>query len=461
MAVSKEWLNSTWSRALESIRKNFVGNEAFYDQFFDPTKLVSIEGEVAVICTNSRTVSKVLSSNANFVNMVVAALKEVTQTEYSVKFVDENSYKSLTAPALTEQGSQAFFASSKLNSAFTFANFVVGPSNLDAVQAATLAATNPGTMNPIFIYSATGYGKTHLLNAIGNAYRERFGTKKVLYTNTDAFIDEFVRFARGRSDGKDFKQFFETVDMLLIDDVQFLKDKVETSAFFFNIFNSFVNTGRQIVLTSDRSPAELEGLEDRLVSRFSSGLTVMIKKPQPETMLDILKIKIRGLGLDLSLFDSKVMDYLVIHNPGNIRSMEGDLNKLIFTSNLMKNTGKITLDTCKLAFGDRQGRGSGETDPLTTNKIIVSVADYYSVTESQVRSKVRTLQIALARQISMYLCRKLLDLPYMEIGKEFQRDHSTVMSAIRKIENSIKTDPALSRNIDELSKKLATKAVEK
>lgn len=461
MAVSKEWLNRTWSLALDKIHKNFIGNEAFYDQFFDPTKLVSVEDALAIISTNSVIVSKVLSNNANYSNLVVAALKEVTQTEYSVKFIDERSYKSMTAPALTEQETPLFFASSRINPSFTFANFVVGPSNLDAVQAAVLASSNPGAMNPIFIYSSTGYGKTHLLNAIGNAFRERFGSKKVLYTNTDSFIDEFVKFTRGRSDGKDFKQFFDTVDILLIDDIQFLRDKVETSAFFFNIFNTFVNTGRQIVMTSDRSPAELQGLEDRLVSRFSSGLTVMIGKPQPETMLDILKVKIKGLGLDLALFEPEVLDYLVSHNPGNIRSMEGDLNKLIFTSNLTKNTGPITLDTCKLAFGDRQGRGGGEADPLTAKKIVASVCGYYSVTESQVRSKVRTLQIALARQISMYLCRRLLDMPFMEIGKEFQRDHSTVMSAVRKIAESVKTDPALSRNVAELSKKLSAKTVGK
>ena len=199
-------------------------------------------------------------------------------------------------------------------------------------------------MNPIFIYSATGYGKTHLLNAIGNAYQERYPGRKVLYTNTDQFIDEFVKYATGNSDADSFKQYFKSIDILLIDDIQFLKGKNATSAFFFNIFNSMISEKKQIVITSDSSPAELDCLEDRLVSRFSGGLSIMIKKPQPDTMMDILKLKIVSLGLKLEMFDDSSLQYLVDHNPANIRSMEGDLKKILFLSTTHQNTGKIDLN---------------------------------------------------------------------------------------------------------------------
>lgn len=193
-----------------------------------------------------------------------------------------------------------------------------------------------------------------------------------------------------------------------------------------------ISEKKQIVITSDRSPAELDGLEDRLVSRFSGGLSIMIKKPQPDTMMDILKLKIVSLGLDLKMFDDSSLQYLVDHNPANIRSMEGDLKKILFLSTTHQNTGKIDLNFCREAFGDRKGRGGGEKDPVSPGKIINAVCNYYNVTENQVKSKVRTLQIAMARQISMYLCRSLLDMSFKDIGKEFGRDHSTVMTAVKK-----------------------------
>lgn len=460
MAVSQEWLKTTWTHCLNIIRKNFVGEEVVFDEFFDPTKLMSIDDTTATITTSSKTASKLLSSNSNYSDMIISALKEVTQTSYAVKFIDEKSYKDFASPATSSSSNRMFFANSFLSKDYTFSNFIVGDSNQEAKQAAVLAVASPGTMNPIFIYSSTGCGKTHLLNAIGNAFKEKFGTKRVLYTNTEAFVSEFVKVARGNSELSDFKQYFDTIDLLLLDDIQFLKGKNETSAFFFNIFNNFVNSGKQIVITSDRSPQDLEGLTDRLVSRFSSGLTIYIKKPAPDTMLDILKVKIKGLGLKVDMFDSQVLDYLVNHNVGSVRSMEGDLNKLLFISSVKKNSGNITLDMCKEAFADRDS-STQVGKQVTTDRIIGKVCEFYSVTESQIKSKVRILQVALARQIAMYLCRTLLDMPYIEIGKVFGRDHSTVMSAIHKIEVSQKTDPTLKRNIDSMSKELSSKTVHK
>lgn len=456
----KEELIKIWHEALLYIEKA-LNDPQVYEAYFDETKLIALTETVATITASGKVAARVLSTSSNFTSITIDALKKVTQTEYSLRFIDENSYnkKAKFDSQIVSNQTSPFFVGTKISKEYNFDNYVKGKSNLDAFRAALLAVSSPSAMNPIFIYSATGYGKTHLLNAIGNAYQERYPGRKVLYTNTDQFIDEFVKYATGNSDADSFKQYFKSIDILLIDDIQFLKGKNATSAFFFNIFNSMISEKKQIVITSDRSPAELDGLEDRLVSRFSGGLSIMIKKPQPDTMMDILKLKIVSLGLDLKMFDDSSLQYLVDHNPANIRSMEGDLKKILFLSTTHQNTGKIDLNFCREAFGDRKGRGGGEKDPVSPGKIINAVCNYYNVTENQVKSKVRTLQITMARQISMYLCRSLLDMSFKDIGKEFGRDHSTVMTAVKKISGQTKTDRSLQASLSEISKRVTTKNV--
>lgn len=460
---SKEELTRIWKKSLDFIEAE-LNNQKTFDTYFDQTKLMSLSETTATISTDSKVSARILATQ-KFTDLTIRALKSVTQTEYTPRFIDETSYSKKAKAEISyshiSSSDSPFFSTSVTNKEYNFDNFVTGPSNLDAYRAAALAVSNPNAMNPIFIYSTTGFGKTHLLNAIANAYPSQHPGAKVLYTNTDQFIDEFVKYATGNSDADAFKQYFKSLDILLLDDIQFLKGKTATSAFFFNIFNSMINAGKQIVVTSDRRPAELDGLEDRLVSRFACGLSVSISKPQPNTMLDILKIKITSLGLDINLFDEDSLQYLVNHNPGNIRSMEGDLKKLLFLSASNQNTGKIDLDYCRQAFADRKGKGSGERDPLNAGKIINAVCVYYNVTETQVKSKIRTLQIVMARQISMYLCRTMLDMSFKDIGKEFGRDHSTVMSAVTKIGDQAKSDRSMQASLTEIQRRISAKSVAK
>lgn len=458
----KEELIKIWTKALEYIEKK-ISDPKTFDALFDQTKLMALSSTTATITTPGAFPARILRGSPSFVSITTEALKSVTSTDYELNFVDEKSFnkKNKKEGGDGSSSSWQFFATAHLDKELNFDNFVQGDSNLDAYHAAVMSVSSPGNFNPIFIYSTTGYGKTHLLNAIGNAYAQKYPEKKVLYTNTDQFIDEFVKFATGNSDSQSFKDFFKSIDILLMDDIQFLKDKTQTSAFFFNVFNNMVTNHKQIVVTSDRSPSELDGLQDRLISRFSSGLTIQIKKPQPNTMLDILKMKIVSLHLDVNLFEPDSLDYLVNHNPGNIRAMEGELNKILFISTSRQNTGKITADFCKQAFGDRKGRGTGDKDPVSPSKIIAAVCGYYNVTETQIRSKVKTLQIAMARQISMYLCRSLLDMSFKDIGKEFGRDHSTVMTAVKKVSDQTKLDKALQSSISEISRRIGDKNVGK
>ncbi len=449
-----------WSEVQASIRPRF--QPYVYDNFIDNTELVSLDGSTATIVAPSPTNVMILNTPA-YHELLKNALAEVSQTSYALKIVDKNSYRIVTAPVITTSPtitSNKFFHDSKIDTKLTFSNFVRGDSNADALRAAIFAAENPGTSNPIFLYSATGCGKTHLLQAIANAYLEKRPNAHILYTDTEQFTSEFINVSRGIYDSNEFRAFFDSIDMLLIDDIQFLAGREKTSEYFFSIFNRFVSEGKQIVITSDRHPSELADIPDRLVSRFSASLALSISKPDSHTMRSILDMKLKELGLtDLLSEESKT--YLVTHNPGNIRAMYGDLNRLTFTSiNSSHDSHPLSLTEVEDAFGDRKGRGAAEKDPLSAQKIIKEVAEHYRISEAQILSKVRTAKIATPRKIAMYLCKDMLSMPYVQIGKTFSRDHSTVMKNCSTIKSQLKSDSLLASNVSDLKKKLMKKTVE-
>ena len=277
---------------------------------------------------------------------------------------------------------------------------------------------------------------------------------KVLYITTDAFIDEFVRYVRGNQQDESLKDFLKTVDVLLVDDIQFLSEKNKTAEMFFNVFNYLISNGKQVILTSDKSPNELKGLDDRLVSRFNMGLSVNIKNPDVETCIEILKRKIEANDLNINNFDYEGIVYLAENFSKNVRELEGALNRLLFYKINSKNTSKIDVEIIKESVSGIKS-SKDKQQSLTEERIIEAVGDYYRLTEEQIKSKVRTSQIALARQICMYLCRNMLNTPFVRIGKIFGgRDHSTVMTAVEKVENMLKTDAQLSTAISQIKKSL-------
>jgi chromosomal replication initiator protein len=242
--------------------------------------------------------------------MVEDIVKETTQTNFKVLFVHEEELNTNTETAVLPEKKAKFFTNSFINPKCTFDNFVVGQCNREASQASLMIASNPGKLfNPLFIYSQSGLGKTHLLHAIGNYIKENSPRSKVLYISTDDFVDEFVRSARGEHEIEQFRDFFKTVDVLLIDDIQFLADKTKTAEMFFNLFNTMINAGKQVVLTSDRHPNDLKGLEARLVTRFNAGLSINIQNPDKETLISILKRKIVANNLNLDNFDDDVLQF--------------------------------------------------------------------------------------------------------------------------------------------------------
>ena len=439
-------VQNIYSQLLEELRIQI--KPKLFDNFFsaDSFDLKSLDGGKAVFVADSESNATMIK--AAFLPLISESLSKITETKYLVEITDRISY--LKRKNAVEQADTKFFQNCHISSLYTFDNFVIGPSNKNAYLAALYAIENPGKSNPIFLYSNSGMGKTHLLQAIGNAYKLKKPESKVLYITTDDFVSEFVRFIKGNKGSENLKDFFSTVDFLLVDDIQFLAGKEDTQVMFFNVFNLMVSQGKQIVLTSDRSPSELKGLQDRLVSRFSGGLSIGISNPEKETLIEILKMKIKANGLSVDLFDTDVLTYLAYNYSKNVRELEGAFTKLLFALTIHKDIKQVTLDFTKTIFEDDEVRRA-KTGKVDISSIIQATAEYYSLTETQLKSKVRTSQIALARQIAMYLSRNLLDLPYQEIGRQFGKDHSTVLANVSKIQKTLDNDPSLRKAINDLS----------
>ncbi len=444
-----------WKQILSRIKTKIGNSDPYlFQSFYEGTSIYSIENEVINILVSS-LLSKSYFSKDGY-KLLLDVVQETLESNYKLNFITKDEIKNLNVTKeKKEEKKSAFFTHCKLNENLTFDNFVLGECNQEAIQAALLITANPSvSYNPLFIYSKPGLGKTHLLHALGNRFLEKFPEKKVQYISAQDFIDEFVDFVKGKQNSDEsLKDYFKKIDLLLVDDIQGLKDKKGTSEMFFTVFNQLVNNGKQIVLTADKQPSELQGLEERLVSRFNMGLSVTIHTPDTDTLLRILEKKIEGNQLNINNFDSEGLMFLATHFSKNVRELEGALNKVIFHNIVMKHLDRIELSTVKEAVASMIN--SSKNSVLTGEIIIEEVANYYNLTDSQIKSKIRTAQIALARRIAMYLCRELLNISYVKIGNLFGgKDHSTVISACTKVETELKTDVQLINAINDIKKRL-------
>ena len=440
-----------WERVLDRVGQK-INDRHIFDSFFADSYIHTVQNDEIVVVANSGLATNLLSTR--YADMISQAVLDVTQTNFKLKFLQKDQLEKIPTQK-TQRAS--FFANSFVNRKFTFDNFVVGTSNREAYQAAILIASNPGKLfnyNPLFIYSQSGLGKTHLLHAIGNYIKENASALNVLYITTDDFVDEFIKYVSGEKDKENMKDFFKNVDVLMVDDIQFLAEKTKTEEMFFYIFNNLVNAGKQIILTSDRHPSEIRGIESRLVSRFNSGLTMNILVPDLTTRVAILKQKIQANGLDITYFDEDVLDFFAERFSNNVRELEGALNRLLFYVINIKQTNHITMELAMESVQPLMG-SSTPTSSLTETRIINTVADYYNLTSNQITGRIRTNQIAMARHIAMYLIRSLLDMPFLKIGSLFGgKDHSTVMNAVSKVEKSLKVDNAIATAVQQLKQRL-------
>ena len=337
---------------------------------------------------------------------------------------------------------------SNVNVKHTFDNFVEGKSNQLARAAARQVADNPGgAYNPLFLYGGTGLGKTHLLHAVGNGIVARKPNAKVVYMHSERFVQDMVKALQNNAI-EEFKRYYRSVDALLIDDIQFFANKERSQEEFFHTFNTLHGANKQIILSSDRPPKDMDILEDRIRSRFEWGLLADIQSPDYETRIAILRKKQELDGYSVS---DDVIEYIASNIKSNIRELEGALNKIIAYANLEKR--EINIDLAEQVLRDIIS--PNEKKVITPDFIIDTVADHFDITPSDIVGSKRSSKIVFPRQIAMYLCREMLDAPLTGIGKMMgDRDHTTVMHGIEKIEKEMSAKDSVRNTVDILKKKI-------
>ena len=446
------YLHDKWSQTCKFIADSGQIAESVLP-YFD-SKLVSLNDSEAVVTVPAFINYAIMSEH---VDLIENCLEESLGKRLSVRIVQQEDFEKKSS--VPKNNFKSDFLSRKIDPNQTFADFVVGRSNAQAQVAAMTCASNLGVIfNPLFIYGNPGLGKTHLLNAIGNQVKSLYPEKKIGFVSGLEFVDN-VKKASQENRFDELKEVFQDLDLLLIDDIQNIAGKDKTNELFFTIYNELINNKKQICVTSDRTPSEIRGLSDRIISRFNQGLNVNIEAPEYETSINILKMKIANYpGYNKSSIDDiddDVFSYLATNFSQDVRSLEGAVNRLLFYSAMFPNLeegNRITLKLAVEAFKDQIKDGKNELAISTVRK---AVCDYYNLTKQQITSANRTKSISNARQIAMYLCRKLLDATYDDIGQEFGgRDHSTVMSSISSVEKKIKTDPLYLKAINEIESRI-------
>ena len=462
MVATVSEITKLWEKTLKRLKDKVDAHS--YDYFISPCYIHEIKNGVVVLIVPNNVAKTVVPNQ--YADLIIETLQEFVDESFSLEVLTANELAkkskdsvsaSISTKVVKEEEKSSFFENAVVKPELTFEKFVVGEFNKEAYKAATYVADNGGTLfNPLFIYSRSGLGKTHLLHAIGNRIREkRMPNAKILYITANDFVEEYIKYVKAEKDSQSIKDFFKGVDVLLLDDVQFLAGKVKTEEMFFYVYQDLVNKGKRIIITSDREPNELKGLEDRLITRFTQGLTVKIKEPDLDTCVEILKQKLVQAGIDLNKFDDNVLIFLAEKFSRDVREIEGVVNSLTFSCLNLMDEERFTMDVAIKAVSSIKG-GKNIATQLNEQKIINVVADYYNLTPSQITGKERTNQIALARHISMYLIKKHLDLPFKKIGQMFGgKDHTTVMSGINKVEKELKINEQLATAISELEARLS------
>ena len=452
--------NAIWNNFLKEI-KDELSSLAF-ETWFNDTKLYKIENSKAFIIVPMPIHKKHLSDN--YLDKIVTILSKIAGGMLDVEFYLDDEIEILKKKEVDSSIENIPSKNlnskkiSNLNEKYTFENFIVGNSNKFAHAAALSVAENPGKMyNPLFIYGNSGLGKTHLMHAIGN-YIMDITNKHVLYVTSDQFIQDFIGINKKDSSGTNFnhvdffKNKYRNVDVLIIDDIQFLGGATQTQQEFFHTFNTLYSDSKQIIISSDRSPDDLKLLEDRLRTRFCWGLTVNIFPPDFNLRVEILKRKIMSGNFGIEIPED-VVSYIASNMGNDVRQLEGSITRLVAYSAIMGGSS-ISLDLAIEALRDFISKGISEENDI--HRIQKVVAEYFQISVEEIRSKKRSANIAFPRQIAMYLCRNLTNESFQKIGTEFGgKDHSTVMHSIEKIENEIKVNKDLHNIIEKIKKDLS------
>jgi chromosomal replication initiator protein len=444
-----------WTRILDRARHELP--EQTFRTWLEPTEPLALEGDSIIVGSpdqfaadwNESKHAQLLTSLApialGYPLAVVFRVHEERKTRNQMDlFVSP-------PPAAAEQRQKQGSINAQLSERYTFDHFVIGKSNELAAAAAHAVSQAPGRVyNPLFLYGDTGLGKTHLMQAVAHTVMERQPATRITFIGTEQFTNEMIGAIRERTT-QDFRRRYRETDLLLVDDVQFLKGKESTQEEFFHTFNALYEAGRQIILTSDRPPSEIPGLEARLVSRFQWGMVADIELPDLEHRIAILRNKAMIDHLEMTIPED-VIRFIAEHVRSNVRELEGSIIKLLAYASLKHRD--ITVDVAREALRDklRPGEASGAaTVGLNTDTIQQAVAKEWGVTPEGLRSKTRTKALTAPRQVAMYLMRELLGLQLVEIGAAFGgRDHSTVIHSLERVSAMVREEPPFAQRLARL-----------
>ncbi len=448
---AKVQLEQIWQKTLQLINESAHFDDAVFNAWYkEDSHLFDIEDDFATIVVPYKINKQIMMDS---IDLIQQKLSDVLDMKVSCQILLKSEVDMLQPSSVIKRRNEILFED-KVKKEYTFDSFVVGKNNREAHAAALSVCYYPGKFNnPLFIFGNSGLGKTHLLHAIGNYVKANRPEEKVLYIYSEDFVTLLIEAMKNKT-VEDVKEMICSVDYLLIDDIQRLKQST-SQEIFFNMYNKLISDNKQIVITSDIHPTELKGIENRLISRFSSGLSVSVGSPEFETAKAILQKKMEGRS-DEIMIDDEVLDFLATRFASDVRKLEGTLNELFFKA-ILYNPERIDITFAKEIFKENPIVVKQE-DELTPKRIKNAVCEYYGLTRTQIESKSRTKNIANARHIAIYLCRTHLEMPFAKIGFEFgNRDHSTIMSSYEKMMKLLKEKETFQQAVMQIESSLGIK----
>lgn len=454
-------LKEKWPEILDFFKQEYDITDLSFKTWILPLKVKSFESNMVTLVFLGPTGKTALQYiNKKYLTLLKISIEEVINKELDVQIVvqedddtEENNASSISSVTQKDISLEKRITESNLNQKYTFDSFVVGSNNNIAQITSLAVAESPGEIyNPLFIYGGVGLGKTHLIQSIGNFVLKSDSKSKVLYTTSESFTNEVIDLLGTKKtvqeDIIEFRKKYRSVDVLLIDDIQFISNRDRTQEELFNIFNELFMNHKQIVITSDKKPKDMEGIAERLISRFEQGLTVDIQNPDYETRMAILKKKADLAGFDV---DENVLQFIANHFVSNVRELEGSLTRVITFSKISHSP--ITVDFAADVL--KELVAPNQKDKITCDYIINIVADHFQISASDICSKKKNRDCARPRQICMYLCRVFTDEKLETIANILKKkNHATISYGYDKIKSEIESDPATKNLIDILKKKI-------
>jgi chromosomal replication initiator protein len=446
-------IRENWNLIKETLRKEYELSDISYSTWIAPLTFHEVKDNVVTIMIPSDQAHALNYISSKYKSFFQVTISEMMDHTYQIAFILEKDVDKDNSRSVQQMNPSynINYEKANLNPKYKFDTFIVGSNNKMAHSASLAVAESPGNIyNPLFIYGGAGLGKTHLMHSVGHFILERNPEKKIIYVTSEDFTNEVIDCIRSGEAVKmnKFRDKYRTVDVLLIDDVQFIIGKESTQEEFFHTFNTLRDAGKQIILTSDKPPKDMETLEERLRSRFEWGLIVDIQPPDYETRMAILKKNAENYSKDIN---DDVLNYIAENIKSNIRELEGAFNKIVAFSKL--NKVDITLSHAEEALKDIIY--PDKPKEVTPTLIIEVVAEHFGINPDDITSKKRNSEYVQPRHIAMYLCREITSTSLVNIGKIMgKRDHTTVMNGIKNISERIKTDPELKNRIEIIKNKI-------